>query len=119
MLVALFSERSFAVGSAFTKSETVQVAAFSALILNEPVPLIGWVAILLGTLGVVILSQRPGGRGGLWNRGAALGLAGARRRRCDRRRAGERHRAAARQQRRQHRQRRRYRQHHQWSSRRC
>lgn len=74
--VALFSERSFAVGSAFTKSETIQAAGFSALILAEPVSALGWVAILLGTVGVVLLSFRPGGWGGLWNRGAALGLAG-------------------------------------------
>ncbi len=74
--VALFSERSFAVGSAFTKSETIQVAVFSALILGEPVSAFGWGAILLGTLGVVLLSFPPGGWGGLWNRGTALGLAG-------------------------------------------
>lgn len=74
--VALFSERSFAVGSAFTKSETLQVAAFSALLLGEPVSAPGWAAIFLGTAGVVLLSFPPGGWGGLWNRGAALGLAG-------------------------------------------
>ncbi|MBC2837088.1 EamA family transporter [Paragemmobacter straminiformis] len=74
--VALFSERSFAVGTAFTKSETIQAAGFSALILAEPVSVLGLAAISLGTVGVLLLSFRPGGWGGLWNRGAALGLAG-------------------------------------------
>ena len=74
--VALFAERSFAVGTAFTKSETVQAAAFSALVLAEPVSGFGLAAILRGTVGVVVLSMRGGGLGGLWNRGAALGLAG-------------------------------------------
>jgi drug/metabolite transporter (DMT)-like permease len=59
--VALFSERSFAVGIAFTKSEVVLVAVFSALVLGEPVPLAGWAAILLGTAGVLALSQPQGG----------------------------------------------------------
>ncbi|MES2843621.1 MAG: DMT family transporter [Pseudomonadota bacterium] len=76
--VALFSHRSFAVGSAFTKSETVQVAAFSALVLAEPVSAPGMAAILLGTGGVLLLSFPPGAWAGasLWNRSAALGLAG-------------------------------------------
>ena len=76
--VALFSHRSFAVGSAFTKSETVRVAAFSALILSEPVSGPGLAAILLGTLGVLLLSFPPGAWSGasLWNRSAGLGLAG-------------------------------------------
>lgn len=55
--VALFSLRNFAVGIAFTKTETVQVAVFSALMLAEPVPLAGWAAILTGFFGVVLLSR--------------------------------------------------------------
>ncbi len=55
--VALFSLRNFAVGIAFTKTETVQVAVFSALLLAEPVPPAGWAAILAGFAGVVLLSR--------------------------------------------------------------
>ncbi|MDT8854101.1 DMT family transporter [Paracoccaceae bacterium Fryx2] len=74
--VALFSERSFAVGIAFTKSEIVLVAVFSALVLGEPVSLPGWGAILVGTLGVLLLTRPPQGwgRAGLFNRGVGLGL---------------------------------------------
>jgi drug/metabolite transporter (DMT)-like permease len=74
--VALFSERSFVVGIAFTKSETIMVAVFSALILDEAVPAIGVAAILVGTLGVVLLSRPAEGWGqvGLFNRATGLGL---------------------------------------------
>jgi drug/metabolite transporter (DMT)-like permease len=73
--VALFSERSFAVGIAFTKSETVIVALFSALILAEPVPPAGLAAILVGTAGVLVLSRPAQGWGHLRaDRAMALGL---------------------------------------------
>ncbi|MDZ4096883.1 MAG: DMT family transporter [Paracoccaceae bacterium] len=74
--VALFSERSFAVGIAFTKSETVQVAGFSALFLHEAVSGTGLIAILIGLVGVIMLSRPPGGwgQGGVFNRAMGLGL---------------------------------------------
>lgn len=71
-LVALFSLRNFAVGVAFTKTETVQVALFSALVLGEHVGGWGWVAIGIGFFGVVLLSGRP--RGWVLNRATGLGL---------------------------------------------
>ena len=74
--VALFSERSFAVGIAFTKTETIQVAAFSALVLGEGVSAPGLAAILVGTLGVVLLSRPAQGwrAGGVLNRATVLGV---------------------------------------------
>ena len=57
--VALFAERNFAVGIAFTKTETVLVALFSLAVLGE----------------VILLSRPPGAAGGSpWNRASALGL---------------------------------------------
>lgn len=61
LTVALFSLRNFAVGIAFTKTETVQVAVFSALILSEQVGAWGWLAILIGFAGVLLLSRHPAG----------------------------------------------------------
>ncbi|MCF8487231.1 MAG: DMT family transporter [Rhodobacteraceae bacterium] len=63
--ITLFSLRSFAVGIAFTKTETIQVAAFSAMALGEAVSGTGLVAILLGVAGVIVLSrpQRISGAG--------------------------------------------------------
>ncbi|WP_333830609.1 DMT family transporter [Pararhodobacter sp.] len=74
--VALFSERSFAVGIAFTKTEAILVAGFSALLLGEPVSALGLVAILIGTLGVLFLSRPPGGwtGQGASHRALVLGL---------------------------------------------
>ncbi|WP_337248613.1 DMT family transporter [Rhodovulum sulfidophilum] len=72
--VALFSERSFAVGVAFTKTEVIQVAAFSALLLGEPVSAPGMAAIAIGVLGVIALSRPPGGWGGMSWRALGLGL---------------------------------------------
>ncbi|MBK5946283.1 hypothetical protein CCR83_07495, partial [Rhodobacter veldkampii DSM 11550] len=57
LTVALFSLRNFAVGVAFTKTETVQVAVFSALLLGEVVSMAGWIAIATGFVGVVLLSR--------------------------------------------------------------
>ncbi|MFN3145546.1 MAG: EamA/RhaT family transporter [Paracoccaceae bacterium] len=75
--VALFGLRNFAVGLAFTKTETVQVAIFSALVLGEAVTGTGLVAILIGLVGVILLSLPPREiGGGLWNRATALGLLG-------------------------------------------
>lgn len=74
--VALFSERSFAVGIAFTKTETILVAGFSALLLAEPVSMLGLVAIVIGTLGVLSLSRPEGGwtGQGASHRALVLGL---------------------------------------------
>ncbi len=73
--VALFSERNFAVGIGFTKTETMLVAAFSALILGEAVPLSGLLAIAVGVIGVLLLTRARGaGEARIFNRATALGL---------------------------------------------
>lgn len=73
LTVALFSLRNFAVGVAFTKTETLQVAVFSLIVLGEPVSGLGWLAIGVGFLGVLALSHRPGG-GGIISRAAVYGV---------------------------------------------
>ncbi|MDD8021698.1 MAG: EamA family transporter, partial [Paracoccaceae bacterium] len=57
LTVALFKLRNFAVGVAFTKTETVQVALFSLLILGESVSPLGWLGIAVGLAGVLALSR--------------------------------------------------------------
>ena len=61
LTVALLSLRNFAVGIAFTKTETVQVALFSILLLGERITPAGWIAILVGMIGVGFLSTRATG----------------------------------------------------------
>ncbi len=73
--VALFSERNFAVGIGFTKTETILVAAFSALILGEAVGPQVWVAIAVGFVGVLLLTRaKNAGAARVFNRATALGL---------------------------------------------
>jgi len=78
-VVAIFSHRNFAVGITFKKTEVVMTAIASFLILGEGVGWVGGVAIGIGLLGVVLLSDPPGGEGSfferVFNRAAGLGLA--------------------------------------------
>ena len=73
--VQLFAERNFAVGVAFTKTETILVVLFSLVLLGEPVAPAGLGAILIGVAGVMLLSWKTGGgRLALFNRASGLGL---------------------------------------------
>ena len=74
--ISLFSQRSFAVGIAFTKTEVLQVALFSAVILHETVSRLGIFAILIGLAGVLVLSRPAGGwvKDGFVNRASVLGV---------------------------------------------
>lgn len=74
--LALFSERAFAVGIAFTKTEVILVALFSAVLLGETISGMGAGAIALGTVGVVLLSTPAGGwrQMQLGRRALALGV---------------------------------------------
>lgn len=72
--VALFGQKNFAVGVAFTKTETLMIAGFSALILSEPVGPGATLAILIGVFGVLLLSLSPGTKLAFSPRALALGL---------------------------------------------
>jgi len=78
-VVALFAERNFAVGITLKKTEVVQTALVGLLILGDRITAIGLAAILLGLVGVLILSETPGFEGRGWrrfgNRAVGLGLA--------------------------------------------
>jgi len=77
-VVALFAHRNFAVGITLKKTEVLLTALSGFVILGETIAPIGAAAIGLGFLGVVLLSDPPGGSGPLWrrvlNRPAGLGL---------------------------------------------
>ncbi|MCP5074806.1 MAG: EamA family transporter [Rhodobacteraceae bacterium] len=79
LVVALFAERNFAVGITFKKTETIQTAMFGLILLGEGISRNGLFAILVGLAGVVLLSDPPTSKGGVWyarifNRAAAYGL---------------------------------------------
>lgn len=78
-VVLLFKQRNFAVGITFKKTEVIQAVLIGWLVLGEGVSLPGFGAILLGLMGVLLLSRSPLEPGRWWrhlgNRAAGLGLA--------------------------------------------
>lgn len=80
-VVALFQMRAFTVGITLKKTETIQTAALGFVVLGETVSAAALAAILLGVLGVIVLSDPPTPQPGapwrkrIFNRGAGLGLA--------------------------------------------
>lgn len=78
-MVALFAQRHFAVGITFKKTEVLMSVLVGLILLGEGVSWLGFGAIVLGLLGVVLLSDPPGGEGHwikrICNRAAAIGLA--------------------------------------------
>ncbi|WP_380057663.1 EamA/RhaT family transporter [Falsihalocynthiibacter sp. SS001] len=78
-VVALFAHRSFAVGITFKKTEVLQTALLGFVVLNERVSAWGLGAILVGFVGVILLSDSrengaTGWRARLFNRASGLGL---------------------------------------------
>ena len=63
MLLAM-NDRSFVVTTAYLKTEAIQTAIFGFVFLGDILPLLNVVAILIGTIGVVITALRPGGEKG-------------------------------------------------------
>ncbi len=78
-LVKLFQARNFAVGVAFSKTEVIASALVGFVVLGDRVSMTGFGAILLGLVGVMLLSVPPEALrfrlGDIWNRAAFLGLA--------------------------------------------
>jgi drug/metabolite transporter (DMT)-like permease len=78
-VVALFQQRNFAVGITFKKTEVLQTALVGFVVLGDTISLAGFFAILMGLIGVLVLSQKPDQTEGSWasklmNKGAGLGL---------------------------------------------
>lgn len=59
LLLRAMETRSFAIGLVYSKSEVIQVGLFSVLFLGERLSTAAVVAIVVATLGVVLLSPRP------------------------------------------------------------
>jgi uncharacterized membrane protein len=84
-LLRAMQERSFALAVAYSKTDILQVALFGLLFLGDPLSLFGALAVLAGTLGVLLLSPVPADGAdpdrpwralacGWTNRAAAFGL---------------------------------------------
>jgi len=75
LLVHLFGLRNFAVGTTFSKTETVQAALFGVVVLSDAITPMAGVALLVSLIGVAMISSTNGWRGGILNRGALIGIA--------------------------------------------
>lgn len=60
LMLAAMRERSFAVTTAYTKTEPVQVALFGAALLGDALTPAKFLAILVATAGVILVSWKPG-----------------------------------------------------------
>jgi drug/metabolite transporter (DMT)-like permease len=79
LVVALFAERNFAVGITLKKTEAMLTAVVGFIVLGEGLSLWAGVAILVGIIGVILLSDPPEKTGGSWykrifNRASAYGI---------------------------------------------
>ncbi|MDF3075718.1 MAG: rane protein [Alphaproteobacteria bacterium] len=63
LLIYAFTLRNFTVGTAYSKTETVQTAIFATLLLAEPLNLWAWLGIGVSLFGVWVLSIRGDARG--------------------------------------------------------
>lgn len=59
LLLRAMEERSFAIGLVYSKTEVIQVALFAVLFLGETLSTEAVVAIVISTLGVVLISPHP------------------------------------------------------------
>lgn len=77
-VVALFKQRNFAVGITFKKTEVIQTVLIGWIVLGEGVSALGFGAIALGVLGLLLLSAGPEKSGfrlrDMTNRAAGLGV---------------------------------------------
>ena len=78
-VVLLFKQRNFAVGITFKKTEVIQTVLVGWLLLGEGVSALGFAAIALGIVGLLLLSGGPESKGfrlaDMTNRAAGLGIA--------------------------------------------
>jgi drug/metabolite transporter (DMT)-like permease len=74
LMLAAMNERSFVVSIAYIKTEPVQVALFGLVFLGDKVTLPIAAAILVATVGVLLMSLRPGAIAAGGNRPALLGI---------------------------------------------
>jgi drug/metabolite transporter (DMT)-like permease len=58
LLIYAFELRNFAVGTAYSKTETVQLALVGVLVLSESLGALAWTGILISLFGVIVLSVK-------------------------------------------------------------
>ncbi|GAA0822238.1 DMT family transporter [Colwellia asteriadis] len=56
-LVAAFQYRNFAVATSLAKTEAIQVAVVGALLFSAPLSGLGWLSVIVGVIGVLLVSK--------------------------------------------------------------
>jgi drug/metabolite transporter (DMT)-like permease len=78
LMLVVMNDRSFAVTTAYLKTEAIQTAIFGFVFLGDHLSMTKVIAILIATIGVVITALRPGGQKGFADlRPTVLGLGAA------------------------------------------
>jgi drug/metabolite transporter (DMT)-like permease len=73
-MLAAMGQRSFVVAYAYIKTEPVQVALFGLIFLGDHITLWSGVAIVVATLGVIVISLKPGAASNSTTRSTLIGL---------------------------------------------
>ena len=73
-MLSVMGERSFVVAYAYIKTEPVQVALFGLVFLGDKITPLSGIAILIATLGVIVISLKPGAGEVSTTRSTAVGL---------------------------------------------
>lgn len=55
-LIKVFAQRNFAVGTSFAKTEAIQVAVFATVFFADHLSALGWVAVIVGVIGTLLIS---------------------------------------------------------------
>ena len=74
-MLAAMNERSFVVAYAYIKTEPVQVALFGLIFLGDHVTPLTAAAIVIATIGVIVISLKPGASKVSTKRSTAIGIA--------------------------------------------
>ncbi|WP_083608168.1 DMT family transporter [Teredinibacter haidensis] len=57
-LIKVFTQRNFAVGTSFAKTEAIQVALLGSLLFADYLNWLGWLAVISGVVGTVVISGK-------------------------------------------------------------
>ena len=75
LLIRLFGLRNFAVGSTFVRSEILLTAIIGIFLFTEQVTSVGWIAMLICVVGLVVISVAKSGKlTSVWDRSGLYGL---------------------------------------------
>jgi drug/metabolite transporter (DMT)-like permease len=73
-MLSVMGERSFVVAYAYIKTEPVQVALFGLIFLGDKVTPLSAAAVLIATVGVIVISLKPGAGQAVTTRSTVIGI---------------------------------------------